>query len=166
MRLMNRRFASRYPSVAVAVFLGAFSICRADAAKLSLSMKLDGDETRCLNQLFLVSSYSRAPLKEQRQLTTVAKVGRADLGSNGRSDYFYLFKDIGWCGSGGCLLMIAERQKAGVCRLLYEGAGDNITILRPRDNGYHRIYAPCELRFDGRKYRDIHPACPSLGVEH
>jgi hypothetical protein len=166
MRRMNRHLTSHRSGFAVAIFLGGFLNSGAEAAKLPLSKTLDGDEARCLNQLFPLSSYYRAPLEEQRQLAEVAKVGRADLGGNGRKDYFYLFDDIGWCGSGGCLLMIGERRKDGACHLLYEGAGDNITILRPRDNGYHRVYAPCELRFDGREYQQIHPDCPTLDIQH
>jgi hypothetical protein len=131
-----------------------------------LSKKLTRDETGCLRELIAVSHEADVPSKERHQLAAVAKIGRAHLIGNGREDYFYLFEDIGWCGSGGCLLMIGERQKDGACHLVYEGAGDNITILRPRDNGYRRIYAPCELRFDGRQYRQVHPDCPTLDTQY
>jgi hypothetical protein len=139
--------------------------CRADAMRVHLSKKLTPDGIVCLNELIAASHEADTPLKAQQQLKTAAKVGGALVG-NGREDFFYIFEDIGWCGSGGCLLMIGERQKDGSCRLLYEGAGDNITILRRRDYGYHRIYAPCELRFDGRQYQQVRPDCPTLDTQH
>ncbi len=72
----------------------------------------------------------------------------------------------GWCGTGGCPLLIGEVRKKNTCRLLYDDAGfDNISVLPRRDHGYYRLYRPCEVRFDGRHYRQLHPECPTVDVQ-
>jgi hypothetical protein len=92
----------------VALCLSASMACRADAGRVHLSKKLTRDETGCLSELIAVSHEADVPSKERHQLAAVAKVGRAHLIGNGREDYFYLFEDMGWCGSGGCLLIPAS----------------------------------------------------------
>ena len=80
-------------------------------------------------------------------------------------DYAYLFDNIGWCGSAGCALVIGETN-GGRCHLLYDGYGwYTFTVLRLRDYGYRRLYLPCEARFDGRQYKQLHPACPTVDVQ-
>jgi hypothetical protein len=79
---------------------------------------------------------------------------------------FIFFEDDGWCGTGGCPLLIGEAEARSTCRLLYDGAGfDNITVLPKRDYGYRRLYTPCEVRFDGRQYQQLHSECPSVDVQ-
>ena len=99
-------------------------------------------------------------------MLAAAKVAPAYLNGNGRKDYFYLIEGEGWCGSAGCKLLIGETRRDGICRLLYDDDGlDNISLLRQRDHGYRRLYTPCEVRFDGRQYQQLHPACPTVDVQ-
>ncbi len=96
----------------------------------------------------------------------IAVVARAHLDGKRYVDYFFLFEADGWCGTGGCALLIAELKKGNSCRLLYDDAGfDNIDILSGRDHGYHRLYTPCEVRFDGRQYQQLHPECPTVDIQ-
>jgi hypothetical protein len=40
----------------------------------------------------------------------------------------------------------------------------SFTVLRRLDHGYRRIYAPCEARFDGQQYQQLHEDCPNPDV--
>ncbi len=112
------------------------------------------------------SKFAVVSRTERSELTATASVGRADLNGDGRKEYFYLFDDIGWCGSIGCALLIGQRQSDGVCHLLFSGSGwYTAEVLRPRDHRYHRLYLPCEARFDGKRYRQLHPECPTVAVQ-
>jgi hypothetical protein len=112
------------------------------------------------------SKFSTESKKERRELTATASVGRIDLNGYGRNGYIYLFENIGWCGSAGCALLIGERQADGSCQLLFSGSGSHTaTVRRPRDHGYHRLYLPCEVRFDGRQYQQLHPECPTVDIQ-
>ena len=60
--------------------------------------------------------------------------------------------------------MIGELEKNGTCRLLYDNAADGLFVLRRRDHGYRRIWTPCEARFDGHQYQQLHEDCPNPDV--
>lgn len=64
-------------------------------------------------------------------------------------------------------MLIGEVGAKGECHEIYHGAGFEaaITVLRKRDHGYRRLYTPCELRFDGREYDQIHEDCPTIDVQ-
>jgi hypothetical protein len=95
----------------------------------------------------------------------IGRVGTALLNNEGRPDYVFLFEADGWCGTAGCPLLIGELERGGACHLLYDGMGDkSFTVLRRLDHGYRRIYAPCEARFDGRQYQQLHEDCPNPDV--
>jgi hypothetical protein len=94
----------------------------------------------------------------------LAQVATTILNDKGRPDYIYLFEAIGWCGTAGCPLLIGELEQDGNCRLLYDASADGLFVLRRRDHGYHRIYTPCEARFDGHEYQQLHEDCPNLDV--
>lgn len=95
-----------------------------------------------------------------------ALVARADLNDDGRKDYIFLIEGgVQWCGTAGCKLLIGQAGKGGNCHLLYDDdGGRNFTVLRARDNGYHRLYTPCEARFDGRLYQQLNPECPTATI--
>lgn len=63
--------------------------------------------------------------------------------------------------------MIGERRKDHRCHLLYvsDGSEHAIVALRRRDHGYRRLYTPCEARFDGKQYRQVHEECPTIDVQ-
>jgi hypothetical protein len=89
------------------------------------------------------------------------------LNEREKLDYVYIFEADGWCRTAGCPLLIGEVQRDGTCRVLYDGMGDKtFTVLRGRDHGYRRIYAPCEARFDGRQYQQLREDCPNPDVSH
>ncbi len=95
-----------------------------------------------------------------------AEVAAAQLGGR-RTAFVFVFEADGWCGTAGCPLLIGELEHDGSCRLLYDGMGDkSFTVLDQRDRGYHRIYAPCEARFDGREYQQVRDECPNPDVHH
>jgi len=162
---MNKQAAYRFLAFVNATFLSLIIAWNADAQKLQWSKALAGDETRCLTDLLHASHWAGAPSEEVRELISVARVSRAHLDGNRRMDYAYLFDNIGWCGSAGCALVIGEMEK-GRCHLLYDGYGwYTFTVLRSRDYGYRRLSLPCEVRFNGRQYQQLHPACPTVDVQ-
>ena len=148
----------------IAACLSLFASAGAQTKELWFSKKLSADEARCLSELIQDSKWKyMAELRQE--MMAIAEVGRADLSGDGRKEYVFVFNDgIRWCGTAGCQLLIGEK-KSGACHLLYSGAGDtSFTVLRPSDNGYRRLYMPCEARFDGRKYHQVHPDCPNAVV--
>jgi hypothetical protein len=146
----------------VVVCASTFASYPARAQRVQFSKALSSEEVQCFRQLFEASHWNIMPQWENEMLSD-AKVGRVYLDNNRNRAYLYLIEGNGWCGSAGCKLLIGEPDTTGVCRLLYENDGsENFAVLRHRDHGYRRLYTPCEVRFDGRQYHQIHPACPSL----
>lgn len=93
-----------------------------------------------------------------------ARVSRADLNWDRRKEYFFVIRDFASCGTAGCSTLIAEADSEGTCHEIYSGAGHEsaVTVLRRRDHGYRRLYTPCEVRFDGRRYEQVRWQCPTL----
>jgi hypothetical protein len=163
---MNSQAASRCLVFLNVTFLSLVITCGAHAQRLQWSKSLTADETRCLTELLHASHWTGAPSEEVHELITAARVSHAHLDGDGRTDYVYLFDDIGWCGSAGCALVIGEAPKHGECHLLYDGYGwYTFTVLRPRDKGYRRLYLPCEARFNGSQYQQLRAECPNVDVQ-
>ena len=94
-----------------------------------------------------------------------AWVARANLSDDRRKDYIFLIEGSEWCGTGGCPLFIGREETDGSCRLLYDDSGfRKFNVLRQPDNGYRRLYTPCEARFDGRQYQQLNPECPTPSI--
>lgn len=162
---MNECSGSLWSTLLLGCGLAALLTFPADAEKLGYSKALDAGERQCLNDIIQTSSwkYSREFWREMMQIAEVAKT---HLESGSHMDYFLLFEGDGWCGTGGCPLLIGETGKGNGCRLLYDDSGfNNMSVLKTRDHGYRRLYTPCEARFDGRHYRQLHAACPSVDVQ-
>lgn len=137
----------------------------ASAEELRFSKTLERSERHCLDEIIRTSDWASSP-DLWSDMKRVAEVARSHLGRKGYPAYFFLFEGAGWCGTGGCPLLIAESRGREACRLLYDDSGfDNIDVLGRRDHGYRRLYTPCEVRFDGRHYQQLHPECPSLDVQ-
>jgi hypothetical protein len=132
----------------------------AQAQTLTFSRNLSTVQKGCLAQLLQKSWTPRF----HKEMMKIARVASSILNNKGRPDYIYLFEEIGWCGTAGCPLLIGELERDGDCRLLYSASADGLFVLRHRDHGYHRIYTPCEGRFDGREYQQLHEDCPNLDV--
>jgi hypothetical protein len=149
----------------VSTCLSVLVIASAQAKEVSFSKKLSADEVRCLSDLIRGSDWRYTP-EFHAEMMDIAKVGRADLNGDGKKEYIYIFDEgIRWCGTAGCQLLIGETRSDGICHLLYSGSGDtSFTVLRQTDNGYRRLYMPCEARFDGRQYQRVHPDCPNAVV--
>jgi hypothetical protein len=131
------------------------------AQELSFSEKLNAAQTTCLRRLPNVTWTAQF----RREMMEIGQVGTALLNNEGRPDYVFLFEADGWCGTAGCPLLIGELERGGACHLLYDGMGDkSFTVLRRLDHGYRRIYAPCEARFDGQQYQQLHEDCPNPDV--
>jgi hypothetical protein len=131
------------------------------AQELSFSEKLNAAQTTCLRRLLNVTWTAQF----RREMMEIGRVGTALLNNEGRPDYVFLFEADGWCGTAGCPLLIGELERGGACHLLYDGMGDkSFTVLRRLDHGYRRIYAPCEARFDGQQYQQLHEDCPNPDV--
>ncbi len=131
--------------------------------RLLWSRELGARDLQCVNSLIRGSHFADVTPEERRDLIMAARVSRAQLDGDHRKGYFFLFDNIGWCGSAGCALLIGEGPTGGACRLLFSGSGwYTATVLPWRDHGYHRLYLPCEARYDGRQYQQVHPECPNV----
>lgn len=154
--------------VPVCLLLG---ICMAATAappaygeKLRFTKNLSDDEVRCLSELFWESNWRLEPQWEKDMIAD-AKIARADLNGDGLTDYIFLIEGDGWCGTAGCRLLIGGAREDGSCHLLDDDSGDrNFTVLRARDNGYRRLYTPCEAGFDGRQYQQLNLECPTYQI--
>jgi hypothetical protein len=146
--------------------LSALPARGAAAGKLVFSKQLTPAQAHCLDELLNAPDWGGEP-DEKRELRGAAQVSTATLGDNGRTQYIYLFKTSEFCESAGCLIIIGEIQPSGACHLQYDYDSDgSFTVLRKRDHGYHRIYTPCEARFDGRQYQLLHGDCRNAVVYH
>jgi len=62
-----------------------------------------------------------------------------DLNRDGRPEIFLLKSVIGWCGSGGCRMIILQRRN-GVWQEVYSGGSDHsIKLLDEWDGAYRRV---------------------------
>jgi hypothetical protein len=136
----------------------------AQAQKLYWTKSLSAADLRCFHQLLYASHwYEKAKLESE--MISDAKVAHIDLNNDGMQDYIFLIENLNWCGTAGCQLFIGQAGKDGICHLLYDDSGGpNVTVLRPRDNGYRRLYTPCEARFDGRQYQQLNLDCPTATI--
>jgi hypothetical protein len=131
------------------------------AQELSFSEKLAAAQTTCFKTT--PECYLDRTIPQRNDGNRA--VGTALLNNEGRPDYVFLFEADGWCGTAGCPLLIGELERGGACHLLYDGMGDkSFTVLRRLDHGYRRIYAPCEARFDGQQFQQLHEDCPNPDV--
>ncbi len=102
-----RRFGRNSYSVSVWLRFWAFPV---GAEKLHFSKVLDDREKQCLNQMIYASGWRDSP-EFWSEMRRIAVVARAHLDGKRYVDYFFLFEADGWCGTGGCALLIAELKK-------------------------------------------------------
>jgi hypothetical protein len=147
--------------------LNQFLLSSASAAgKPSFRNELETRERQCLAELIHASDWWKYTPQFADEMMRIAKVARTDLNGKDHTAYLFLFEGGAWCGTAGCPMLIGERQSDGRCHLLYDGNGvDKIIVLRARDHGYRRLYLPCQVRFDGRYYQQLHPVCPTVDVQ-
>ncbi len=141
---------------------------KAAAEAVQLADVLSTDDAKCLSELLRhYYDYPGDHSADVAELSRSAKVGRATLSRHEPQAYIFLFHNIGWCGSAGCLLFIGEKRKDRHCHLLYvsDGSEHSIDVLRKWDHGYRRLYTPCEARFDGRQYQQIRQECPTIDIQ-
>lgn len=161
---MNSLYLRIFISVLAIIGLSPLVANMAAAKRLNWSIKLGTDEVRCFDQIYPASQWNNSHSEEK--MLADAKVASGYLNRNGRRSYFFLIEGERWCGTAGCKLLIGEVEQAGICRLLYDDDGsDNIDILQRRDHGYRRLYTPCEARFDGQQYQQLHPECPTVDIQ-
>jgi hypothetical protein len=166
-RHMSRRRSAEWVGFLLGICLNVVAVSAATAEHLHWSKTLSGEETRCLSELMRASNWQDDPAAVLQKLSAEAMVSRVHLNRDGRKQYVYVIHDFGWCGSAGCALLIGENREDGICHLLYYGHGDDdITVLSRRDNGYRHLYTQCKIRFDGSRYQQIHPDCPTLNTQH
>ena len=136
------------------------------AEEIQLRKSLTTAERRCLAEI-LRTGYWRIMPEFHRKMLDAAVVARPDLKENGQREYIFTIADFEFCGTAGCSLLIGEVGKDGSCHEIYDGSGsgDAMTVLRKRDHGYRRLYTPCELRFDGHEYQQVHNECPTINVQ-
>jgi hypothetical protein len=167
MRRMNSRSSYAALAFGIAICQSPALASATDATPLHWSKTLSSDERGCLDELIKISDLADPGIEQFHKLTAAARVSRTSLNGGGRKEYVFLFDDIGWCGSAGCALVIGEPRADSSCRLLYSGSGwYTATVLRQRDHGYHRLYLPCEVRFDGHQYQQLREECPNANVIH
>jgi hypothetical protein len=169
MRDTNRPSRWAFTVLLGAACLAVFSAGCLAAEKVKLRKGLTAADSRCLRELFHERFVDDLSASEVNEFIAETVFGRADLKGDGLREFIFLIHDIGYCGSAGCLMLIGERRQHGKCHLLDEGkgagVGDTLVVLDRRDHGYRRLYAPCELYFDGRRYRQVHEECPTIDVE-
>ena len=154
--------------ISVLIASVALGTAESIAEQIHLTDTLSRDDAKCLLELLGARySYHGDHSAEISELSRSAKVGRASLSDRKYKAYIFLFENTGWCGSAGCLLIVGEKRSDSHCHLLYESDGTEkaIEALRRRDHGYRRLYTPCEARFDGREYRQIHWNCPTIDIQ-
>lgn len=164
---MNERSRLVFAVMISVVCLPSLAATKAYAEKIHLSRALSRDARSCLNELLLEHFYYPGDHSEDvYDLSRSALVGRAALNQHRPQAYIFLFDNIGWCGSAGCLLIVGERHKDGRCHSIYESSGSkrSIAVLRTRDHGYRRLYTPCEARFDSRQYQQVREECPTAQI--
>ena len=165
MPLTNKRCRNSASALKLAVCLSSAVVPITHAEPLHWSTRLSPDERSCLDDLIRTSNLADSETEEFRRLTAAARVSLTHLDRGNEKAYIYLLDDIGWCGSAGCALLIGERQAQNTCKLLYNGSGwYTARVLGRGDHGYRRLYLPCEVRFDGRQYQQIHEECPNANV--
>jgi hypothetical protein len=144
----------------LAAGLALLAFSAAEAKMLLFSERLTPTQAVCLRQLFSAGYWKDSP-DLQAQMPSIAQAATTRLSDVGKA-YIYIFKGRGWCGTAGCPMVIGEMGRDGICRILYDAFGDTtFTVLPRRDNGYRRIYASCEARFDGHQYQQLNGDCPS-----
>ncbi|MGC2081438.1 MAG: hypothetical protein WA728_36565, partial [Xanthobacteraceae bacterium] len=142
-------------------FLGFWVLPSRDAAaeQLHFAKRLTTTQTDCLAKLLSGPDRESDP-GEKLELTKTAQVATAVFGDNQRTQSVYLFKSTEFCDGSSCLMMIAESDRDGGCRLIGNFHGDIPFIVRhERDHGYRRFGSPCEWRFDGQQYQLVHGDC-------
>lgn len=161
---------SKFPRYAYVVSLIAacfvYTGAHASAETVHLSKKLTAVELRCLHDLLIQDSVRHPDADEIRRLITETSAARANLRGTGRRAFIFVIEDVGYCGTAGCLMLIGERRVDDKCHVLTaaNADGDEVTVLSRRDHGYRRLYAPCELYFDGQHYQQVHEECPNADV--
>src|SRR5712691_11131452 len=77
---------------------------KAAAEAVQLADVLSTDDAKCLSELLRhYYDYPGDHSADVAELSRSAKVGRATLSRHEPQAYIFLFHNIGWCGSAGCL---------------------------------------------------------------
>lgn len=121
---------------------------------------------RCLSKTLKSDDWRYTPRLHQH-IMSVAVFAKIELDGARLQHYLFVIDDFSFCGTAGCSMMIAEAGEDGLCHEIYSGSGfvDATEVLAKRDHGYRRLSTPCELRFDGRQYQQIHNACPNINIQ-
>ena len=141
------------------------SACMA-AERIQLHKGVTPEEARCFRELFRERQFDYASPGEIDNFIAETEAGRADLTGLGQNEFIFVVHDIGYCGSAGCMMLIGKQSRDNKCHMLAEASSDGgeVVVLRRRDHGYRRLYAPCELYFDGRQYQQVREKCPNADV--
>lgn len=138
----------------------------AAAGEIAYWSRLTPAERSCLAQLLKTGDWRLVP-QFHDEMMSIAAVAETHLDGARRKHYIYIMHEFPYCGTAGCSMLIAEVRQDGICHEIYDGSGFKhaISVLGTRDHGYRRLYTPCELRFNGREYRQIHDECPTIDVQ-
>ena len=139
------------------------------------SNSLTAAERHCLADMLRNDHWRLSPQYHQ-EMVAAAVIARLKLKGYRKRQYIFAIDKPEYCGTAGCSILIGEAEKHGTCREIYSGSGDfqkltdsgfkpAMTVLRRRDHGYRRLYTPCELRFDGHQYQQLHDECPNINVQ-
>lgn len=136
---------------------------------------LTAADRHCLIDMLRSGSWHVSPQLHPKMIAA-AVLARVHLKGNSEKQRIFVIDESGFCGTAGCSMLIGEAGEDGICREIYSGSGfheiltssgfkPGMTVLRKRDHSYRRLYTPCELRFDGRQYQQIHDECPNINVQ-
>ena len=109
--------------------------------------------------------WRRSPQFHQVMLATAA-AARVDLKGNGPKHVIFVMTDFSFCGTAGCSMLIGEERHNGTCHEVYDGSASPTRLLCCGNAIMATaLYTPCELRFDGHEYQQIHEECPTIDVQ-
>ena len=166
MYLMSSAVVKR-TAATVMVLLSLTHGAASSEQKVSFAKSLTNADRRCLAEMLRAGHWRITPQFHQ-DMISAAVVGRVHLKENGPKEYIFVVTDFASCGTAGCSMLIGKKDRGGKCHEIYSGSGftSAIGVLRKRDHGYRQLHTPCELRFDGLEYRQLHEECPSIDVQH
>jgi hypothetical protein len=102
-------------------------------------------------------------------LREFVKLGKGDVDDDGIDERFYILEDPGWCGSGGCLIVIIQKRPEGWKVLCEEsGADDHVWISDwISTSGYREMTTDYRVYWHGDKCYSANPELlKEYGPEH
>ena len=102
-------------------------------------------------------------------LREFVKLGKGDVDDDGVDERFYILDDPGWCGSGGCLILIVQKRPGGWKVLCRETGSDHSVWISDwvSTSGYREMMTTDRVYWHGGKCYSANPELlEEYGPEH